>query len=134
MILDVDGKKIEEPDNAAVAREFESIDKRTGFRGALSCVTLRGDKLNSLTAGGHPVEGWGALIHEEGGISYGANVPNPLKQEKMIQIFQSYLRGEDSWKKEFEWEIMAGKFPIKRIIVGLAIFLALLFLSRSCVK
>jgi len=133
--LFVDDKKIEDPDGAAIAREFESVDKKTGFgKGGLSLVILQRGEDDSLTAGGHPVEGWGGLIHEHNGISRGAKLSGSLTQEKIIQIFQAYAQGDELWEKEFEWEVVEGKFPVSRIVVGLAILLVLVFFLRSCVK
>ena len=135
MTLDVDGKQIQNPDDGVIAREFESIDKRTGFRsGGLSLVTLMRNEGNSITASGHPVEGWGGLLRETDGITYGADISTPLRQEKIIQIFQCYARGDDLWEKEFQWDVVVGKWNAKRIIFWLVVFLAVLFFGRSCVK
>jgi hypothetical protein len=136
MTLDVDGKKIEYPDDAAIAQGFESIDKRTSFRiRGLSLVILSRDEGNSLTTCGHPDEGWGGLLHEANGITRGADISTPLRQEKIIQIFQSYARGDDLWENEFQWDIVdEGKWPVKRMVVLVAIFLAILFFGRSCLK
>jgi len=135
MTLFVDDKKTEDPDSAAIAREFESIDKKTALRSrGLSLVILQRGEDDSLTAGGHPVEGWGGLIHEHNGINRGARLSGSVTQEKIVQIFQAYTRGDDLWEQEFEWEIVAGKFPVSRIVISLAILLVLVLFLRSCVK
>lgn len=135
MILDVDGKQTEEPDDAAIAREFLAIDKRTGFRGGgLSLVILSKNKENSLTTSGHPVEGWMALLHEKDGITSSANPSRPLSQEEIIKIFQSYARGDLAWEKEFEWSVIEGKLPVKRIIVLIVVLLVVLLSARACAK
>ncbi len=133
--LIVDDKKTEEPDGAAIAREFESIDKRTGFRSrGLSLVILERGEDDSLTAGGHPVEGWGGLIHEHKGIDRGAKLSGSLTQEKIIQIFQSYARGDDLWEKEFEWENITENPNWFRILIWIAVLAVLLFLGRKFLK
>ncbi len=133
--LHVDDKKIEEPDSAAIAREFESIDKRTGFRSrGLSLVILERGQNDSLTAGGHPVEGWGGLIHEHNGVDRSPRLSGSLTQEKIIQIFQSYARGDDLWEKGFEWENISANTNWPWILVGTAILALLLFLGRSFLK
>ncbi len=129
--LNVDGRKIEDPDGAAIAREFESIDKKTGFRcKGLSLVILFRGEENSLTVGGHPVEGWGGLIREEKGTSHGAKLSGSLTQEKIIQIFQSYARGDDLWEKEFEWDILE-KPGNGRIVIWVAVLIVILFFAHK---
>jgi hypothetical protein len=135
MTLDIDGKKTENPDDTAIAQGFESIDKRTGFRsGGLSLIILSRNEVDTLTTSGHPVEGWGALLHENNSVTRGADISTPLRQEKAIQIFQSYARGDDSWEKEFQWEIVVGKWNFKRMVVWLVVLLAFLLFARGCVK
>jgi len=135
LTLHVDDRKIEEPDSAAIAREFESIDNKTGFRSrGLSLVILTRGEDDSLTAGGHPVEGWGGLIHEHKGVDYSAKLSGSLTQEKIIQIFQSYARGDDLWEKEFEWENISAKTNRLWILLGIAILAVLLFLARRFLK
>lgn len=135
LTLHVDDRKIEEPDSAAIAREFEAIDKKTGFRSrGLSLVILERGEDDSLTAGGHPVEGWGGLIHEHKGVDCSAKLSGSLTQEKIIQIFQSYARGDDLWEKEFEWENISAKTNRLWILIGIAILAVLLFLGRRFLK
>jgi len=136
MTFDIDGNRIEDPDAAAIAKGFESIDKSTGLNeGALSLIQLSQSKGNSLAVSGHPVEGWVGLILEVNGITRAADISTPLGQEKIIQIFQSYARGDNLWEKEFQWDVIdQGKWPIKRIVILIVIFLAILFLDRSCLK
>ena len=130
MTLDVDGKKIETPDVETIAREFDSIKG-----GGVSLVIFSRDEANSLTAAGTPAEGWSGLLHETNGITRGAEISSPLRQEKIIQMFQSYARGDEFWEKEFQWNVLdSGKWPVKRIAVFAVIFLAILFLARSCWK
>jgi hypothetical protein len=129
MTLDIDGKKIEAPNGETIAKEFDSI-KGNG----ISLVILSRDKGNSLTASGLPAEGWAALLHEANDVTYGADISTPLRQEKVIQIFQSYANGDDLWKKEFQWDVIAGKWDAKRIIFWVVILLAVLFFGRSCIK
>lgn len=130
----VDDKKIEEPDSAAIAREFEAIDKKTGLRSrGLSLVILERGEDDSLTAGGHPVEGWGGLIHEHNGINRGAKLSGSLTQEKIIQIFQSYAKGDDLWEKEFEWEVMEKPW-LGRMVVWLTVLLVVIFFVRKLLK
>lgn len=133
MILDVDGKQIQEPDEAAIARELLAIDNRTGS-GGISLVILSKNKENSLTASGHPAEGWIALLHEKDRTTRSANPSKPLSQEEIIRIFQSYARGDLSWEKEFEWSVIEGKLPAKRIAILLVVLLAVVFLARACAK
>jgi hypothetical protein len=135
MTLDVDGKRTENPDDEAIAQGFESIDKRTGFRsGGLSLVILSRSEGNSLTTGGHPAEGWN-LLHEANGVTRDADISAPLRQEKIIQIFQSYARGDDMWEKEFQWDIIdQGKWPVKRIVIMVVVLLVIFFCGRSCIK
>src|SRR5262249_40893242 len=105
MTLDIDGKKIEEPDAVAIADGFESIDKTTGFRSrGLSLVILSRNKGNTLSVSGHPMEGWAGLNLEENGIDRTANIASSINQDKVIQIFQSYAKGDTLWEKEFQWE------------------------------
>jgi hypothetical protein len=135
MTFDVDGRIFQQPDEATIAREFESIDKRTGFRGGgISLVTLSRSKGNSLTTSGHPIEGWCALLYETDGITRSANPPAPLSQEKTIHIFQSYARGDASWEKDFQWDVIAGKLTARRIVVWLVILVIVLFFARNCSK
>ena len=135
LTLIVDDRKIEEPDNAAIAREFESIDKKTGFRSrGLSLVILQRGEDDSLTVGGHPVEGWGGLIHEHKGVDYSAKLSGSLAQEKIIQIFRSYARGDDLWEKEFEWQDISAKTNWHWILIGTAILVVLLFFARRFLK
>lgn len=135
MILDVDGKQIQEPDEAAIAREFLAIDNRPGFRsGGISLVILAKDKKNSLTTSGHPVEGWMALLHEKDGITRSADPSKPLSQEEIIKIFQSYARADLSWEKEFDWSNIDGKLTPKRIAIWIIVLLVVVFLARACAK
>ena len=132
VILDIDGKKTEQPDDAAIAREFESMDKSK--RGGLSLIILSRGEGESLAAMGHPAEGWAGISYEHDGITEGAEISDPLSQEKTIRIFQTYARGDDSWKHEFQWDLVAGKFPTSRVIIGVAVIFALLVLARACFK
>jgi len=130
MTLDIDGNKIEEPDCETIDKKFDSI----GGNGISLVILSRGEG-NSLTTSGLPTEGWFALLHEANGVTRGAEISTPLRQEKAIQIFQSYAGGDDLWEKEFQWDIIdEGKWPVKRIVVLVAIFLAILFFGRSCLK
>jgi len=134
MTLDIDGKKFEEPDAAAISNGFESIDKTTGFRGdGLSLVILSRNKGNSLTVAGHPAQGWAGLILEENGISRTANISSSISQEKIIQTFQCYAKGDGAWEKEFRWDVI-HKRKLPPTILLIAAFLGILFLARSCVK
>jgi hypothetical protein len=133
LTLDVNGKKTESPNGTDIACGFESIDKRTGFSKALSLVILSRDGENSLITSGHPVEGWGALIYEADGISNGADISKPITQEKIIQIFQSYGRGDDLWKIELTWETLE-KPGGWRILIWIAVGVVLLFLGRKFLK
>ena len=76
MTLDVDGKKIETPDVETIAREFDSIKG-----GGVSLVIFSRDEANSLTAAGTPAEGWSGLLHETNGITRGAEISSPLRQD-----------------------------------------------------
>jgi hypothetical protein len=136
MTLYIDGNKIEEPEAAVIAKGFESIDKSTSFnKGGISLVELSRSKGNSLAVSGHPVEGWLGLVLEADGISRAADVSTPLRQEKIIGIFQSYARGDDLWEKEFQWAVIdSGKLPVKRIVFLVAVIVVILFFGRSCVK
>jgi hypothetical protein len=130
MTLDIDGKKIEEPDSKTIAKEFDAIEE-----GGLSLVILSQNEGNSLTTSGLPTEGWGALLHEVDGVTRGADISTPLRQEKIIQIFQAYARRDDLWKKEFQWNVIdSGKWPVKRIVILAVIALAILFYARGCTK
>ena len=129
MTLDVNGKRIEAPNAEIIAEELDSIKG-----GGVSLVVLSRDENNSLTAAGTPAEGWSGLLHETDGITRAAEIASPLRQEKIIQIFRSYARGDELWDKEFHWDVMdQGKWPIKRIVVLVAILLAVIFIARSCV-
>jgi hypothetical protein len=129
--LFVDDKKVEEPDADTIARELESIDKATGFRSrGLSLVILQRGEEDSLTAGGHPVEGWRGLIREVKGISRAAKLPRALRQAQIIQIFQSYAQGGVSWERAFEWETVETPWN-KRILIWLVVLLVILFLLRK---
>ena len=131
LTLHVDDRKIEEPDSAAIAREFEAIDKKTGFRShGLSLVILERGEDDSLTVGGHPVDGWGGLIREHKRIDRGAKLTGSLSQEKIIQIFQSFARGDDLWEKEFEWENLTGRTSWLRILLWFAVLAGLVFIAR----
>ena len=136
MTIDIDGNKIEEPDSAAIAKGFESIDKNTtSNKGGVSLVELSRNEGNALAVSGHPVEGWIGLILEVNGVTRAADISMPLRQDKIIQIFQSYALGDDSWEKEFQWDIIdSGKWPVKRIVIILLIFLAILLLGRRFLK
>jgi hypothetical protein len=130
MTLDIDGKKIEEPDGPTIAKEFGSIEA-----GGLSLVILSRDEGNSLTTSGLPTEGWGALLHEVNGVTHGTDISTPLRQEKIIQIFQAYARGDGLWEKEFQWDVVdSGKWPVKRIVFLVATALVILFFARCCTK
>jgi hypothetical protein len=134
MILDIDGKKFEDPDDATIANAFESIDKATGFRsGGLSLVILSRDKGNSLSAAGHPAKGWAGLNIEENGIDRTVVDSSSISQEKMIQIFQCYAKGDGAWEKEFQWNVIR-KRKLPPTILLVAVFLGISFLVRSCVK
>jgi hypothetical protein len=131
MTLDINGKIIEEPDDIGIANGFESIDKTTGLRSAgLSLVILSRSKGNSLSVGGHPAEGWAGLNIEENGVDRTADNYSSISQEKIIQIFQSYRRGDKLWEKEFQWEVIHKR----KLPPLMAIALAISFLVRSCVK
>ena len=131
LTLHVDDRKIEEPDGAAIASEFESIGKKTGVRNrGLSLVILERGEDDSLTAGGHPVEGWGGLIREHQGVDRGAKLTGSLSQEKIIQIFQSFARGDDLWEREFEWENLTGRTSWLRILLWFAVLAGLVFIAR----
>ncbi len=135
MILDVDGKQIQEPGEGDIARAFTAIDRWTASRSSeLSLVTLSKDGENSLTASGHPSEGWIALLHETDGITRGANPSKPLSQEEAARIFQAYARGDVSWENQFEWNIVEGKLPMKRIAILIVALIGTLILARACAK
>jgi hypothetical protein len=110
MIPDMEGKKSEKPNGAAIAREFESIVKRTGFRGGeiFLVMRFRGEN-DSLTVSGHPAQGWYGLIHEDQGARFSANPSKPLPQENIMQIFQPYVRGDDLWKKSFYGKTLSSQ-------------------------
>lgn len=134
LTLQVDDKKIEEPDSAAIAREFESIDKTAGFRcRGLSLVILSRGEGDSLTTAGHPVEGWGGVIREVKGVNRGAKISGSLTQEKIIQIFQAYAQGDELWEKEFEWKDLEKPWSW-RIVIWIAVGVVLLFLGRKFLK
>jgi hypothetical protein len=136
MTLVIDDKRIEEPDGAAIANAFESLDKKTTLReGGVSLIELSRSKGNSLAVSGHPVEGWLGLVHEVSGVTSAADISAPLQQEKIVQMFQSYARGDNSWGKEFEWEVIdSGRWPVKRIALLIGIAAILVFVGHSCLK
>jgi len=135
MILDVDGKQIQEPDEAAIARAFATTDNRTASPSSgISLVTLSKGSENSLTVSGHPSEGWIALLHEIDGTTHGANPTKPLSQEEAIRIFQAYAHGDLSWKNQFQWNAVAGKLPTKRIAILIIALIGALLLARACAK
>jgi hypothetical protein len=126
--LDVDGKIIEAPNVETIAREFDSIKG-----GGASLVVFSRDENNSLTAAGTPAEGWSGLLQDANGVSRVAQISSPLRQEKIIQIFQSYARGDELWEKEFQWNAVdEEKWPVKRIAAVGAILLAIIVIARSC--
>lgn len=135
MIFIID-KKIETPDEEAIAKGFESIDKSTSSnKGAISSVELSRSNGNSLAVSGHPVEGWLGLMLDIEGVTRAADISAPLTQEKIIRIFQSYARGNDLWEIEFQWDVIdRGKIPAKRVAILILIFLGILFIARSCAK
>jgi hypothetical protein len=134
LTLHVDDRKIEEPDRAAIAREFAAIGQTAGFRGGgLSLVILTRGEDDSLTTAGHPVEGWGGVIREAKGVNRGAKISGSLTQEKIIHIFQSFARGDDLWEKEFEWDHLE-KPGSWRMVIWLAVLLAVVFLVRKFLK
>jgi len=128
--LDIDGNKIEEPDRETIAKEFDST-----VGNDISLVILSLGEGNTLTTSGLPTEGWAVLLREANGVTRGADISTPLRQEEVIQKFQSYARGDDLWEEEFRWKVIdEGRWPVKRLLVLAAILFAILFFGRSCMK
>ena len=58
-----------------------------------------------------------------------------LRQDKVIQIFQAYAKGDDLWEKEFQWEIIDSvKWPVKRLAVLIAIAATVFILVKILTK
>ena len=130
MTLDVDGKVVSAPDAGTIARELDSIGED-----GLSLVTLSRDPKNSLTASGTLSEGWGTLLYQVDGATRGADLSMSLRQDKVIQIFQAYAKGDDLWEKEFQWEIIDSvKWPVKRLAVVIAIAATVFILVKILTK
>jgi len=122
-VLDIDGKKFEQPDGETIVRELNSIGG-----GGISLVILERDQNSSIYTSGLPSEGWMSLFNVIEGKIYCADISAPLSQEKIIQIFQSYARGEEEWKKEFKWELFDdGKRSIKWFGMLAAVLLIIVF-------
>ncbi len=108
LILDVDGEKTENPDSKQIADGFRSIDpEQAGFHAGtgISMVVLIKDEANSITATGHPSEGF-SLSFEEGeqDVVYETKRLEFLPMDEVVAIFQAYARGEDWGKDRFQWE------------------------------
>lgn len=127
LILDVDGKRTERPNSEQIADGFRSIDpEQIGFHSGtgISLVTLTKGEGNSITATGHPAEGF-ALSFEEGetDVVYENTKLQFLPMHEVIAIFKAYARGEDWGKDRFQWEradYREGKVGkiIKLIVIG----------------
>ncbi len=105
MTLDVDGKKIEAPDDKTMAKEFDSIKG-----GGVSLVIFSRDENNSLTAAGTPAEGWSGLLHDTNGVTRGAEISSPPGRTDHPD-FSAYARGDDLREKEFQWGIIDSESP-----------------------
>lgn len=123
--LFVNGERIEAPDDTAIATAFESLGNENGSGKGLSLVILKRGENDVLTAAGHPDEGWCGLLRDRQGVTYGARIPrsNFLTQEKVVQIFQAFARGDESWEKQFQWDVLEGKFPASRILLAFVVLL-----------
>ena len=123
LTLDVDGRRIENPDSTEIARAFESLDKRTGFlHGGLSLVTLAADETHSLGASGHPVEGF-TLCHRDEDPKRDSFSRRTLTMQDVIKAFQRYAQREDWGKAGIDWdelETLDGKRQAKRLLWILA--------------
>ncbi|HEU5396233.1 MAG TPA: hypothetical protein VFV81_03635 [Verrucomicrobiae bacterium] len=132
MTLDVDGTKFDAADDAVIVRGFASINRDE--MGA-SLVVLLAAAGNSLTTAGTPDEGWGGILLEENGVTRGAKIPGSLPQEKIIEIFQAYRRGEDAWKKEFQWDLVdSGRSNWQNLLLLAVVVVAILWLSHGCTR
>jgi hypothetical protein len=97
-MLDVDGKEFKEPTESDIAIAFDAIEKRTGFfHGGISLVTLTIEAVGSLTAAGHPAEGF-SLSYNDGSpdLEYFSSETLPI--DEVVKIFQMYARRDD-WGK-----------------------------------
>ena len=132
MTLDVDGNKCDVSDDAAIAAGFDSINRDE--MGA-SLVILSATPGNSLTAAGTPDQGWSGILLEENGATRGAKISRSLPQNKIIQIFQTYRRGEDSWKSEFQWDLIdPGRSNWQNLLLLGVVGAAIVWLSHGCTR
>ena len=109
--LDVDGEIISEPSSEQIAEAFDAIPKIKGFSKGISIVSLTKDPEHSLSASGHPVEGWFHLVIQDWPVEFVSFQKQPLPQQRVIGIFQAYARGEMRWRDEFHWDGEKTKEP-----------------------
>jgi hypothetical protein len=103
-MLDVDGKEFKEPTESDIAIAFDAIEKRTGFfHGGISLVTLTIEAVGSLTAAGHPAEGF-SLSYNDGSPDHEYFSSETLPIDEVVKIFQMYARRDDWGKARFKWE------------------------------
>ncbi|HEY1172531.1 MAG TPA: hypothetical protein VGH19_14270 [Verrucomicrobiae bacterium] len=112
LVLDVDGKRIENPSLEKIAEAFRSIPREESkwLSPPISLLTLRRSEGNSLTTSGLPTEGWIGFSLEENHVAqFTADSPT-LDEVTVISIFQRYATGDDTWKAGYRWETMADSW------------------------
>jgi hypothetical protein len=140
--LNIDGKRIEEPGPADIARGFEELGKGAGFfKGpGITIAVLARDETHELMATGTRAAGF-MLSYKDGeaDCEYITGPEQAVKFEEAIRIFQSYARGDDWGQSNFQWERLQvfEKTPkvIKRLlIIAVLGFLAFMLVRRFIAK
>jgi len=132
LVLNVDGKCIENPTLDMIAEAFRSIPTKESkwFIDNSILVILERNSANSLSTCGQPSEGWGEFTLEKDGRAQDWAKFEMLDEAKAIKIFQQYATGDDSWQHDFEWKLRDDtSASIQRPLWKIAVFAALAVLA-----
>jgi hypothetical protein len=106
--LNVDGLQTENPSDSQIACGFESLDKgeaRLLSGPGLSMVILSRSDTEDLVATGTYTQGF-VLTHQDGRPEeeITTDMHQPVPVDTVIKMFQSYARGENWGKSQYQWE------------------------------
>ena len=126
--LELEGRPpIENPDSAAI----EDALARVGTEGS-TFATLSRDDVSYIQTAIALGEGF-LLEYQEGSLEAHFRCPQILPRERVVEAFQKYARGDESWRAPLAWEkqdLVAGPAKAGGCLATALLLLQILILER----